>query len=76
MLQPHHKLILGQIKVQISKMFEHKIVIIFLTLRSNMCFGCSKEPSPTHNICFGQEIRKIFFNYTYLEAYEEQVKQN
>ena len=23
----------------------HKIAIIFLTIRLNMCFGCSKEPS-------------------------------
>ena len=25
--------------------FERKIVIIFLHIKLNMCFGCSKEPS-------------------------------
>ena len=28
-----------------SKIFDHKIVIIFLSISLNMCFGCSKEPS-------------------------------
>ena len=31
--------------VQIRKLFERKIVIIFLLINLNMCFGCSKEPS-------------------------------
>ena len=31
--------------VQIRKFYEHKIVIIFLPINLNMCFGCSKEPS-------------------------------
>ena len=39
-----------------------------------MCFGCSKEPSQgdgflsTHNICFGLELRKIFFSYSLLSG--------
>ena len=32
--------------VQIGKLFKRKIVIIFLPINLNMCFGCSKEPSP------------------------------
>ena len=31
--------------VKISKNFEHKNVIIFLSIGLNLCFGCSKEPS-------------------------------
>ena len=31
--------------VQIRKFYERKIVIIFLPIKLNMCFGCSKEPS-------------------------------
>ena len=31
--------------VHIRKFYEHKIVIIFLPINLNMCFGCSKEPS-------------------------------
>ena len=29
----------------VKQAFERKIVIIFLSIRLNMCFGCSKEPS-------------------------------
>ena len=28
-----------------KKNYERKIVIIFLPINLNMCFGCSKEPS-------------------------------
>ena len=31
--------------IQIRKFYERKIVIIFLPINLNMCFGCSKEPS-------------------------------
>ena len=31
--------------LSVSKMFESIIVIIFLSISLNMCFGCSKEPS-------------------------------
>ena len=31
--------------VQIRKLFERKIVIIFLPINLNLCFRCSKEPS-------------------------------
>ena len=31
--------------VGLDKMFEHKIVNIFLPISFNICFGCSKEPS-------------------------------
>ena len=30
---------------QLSKIFQRKIAIIFLSIILNMCFGCSKEPS-------------------------------
>ena len=30
---------------QLSKVFERKIVIIFLSVSLNICFGCSNEPS-------------------------------
>ena len=49
-----------------------KIVNIFLPIIFSICFGCSKEPSnwddslSTHNICFGWEIRKLFFCYPLL----------
>ena len=29
----------------VRKLYERKIVSIFLPLNLNMCFGCSKEPS-------------------------------
>ena len=29
----------------VKQKFEHKIVIIFLPINLNICFGCSKEPS-------------------------------
>ena len=32
-------------KFTVMKFYEHKIVIIFLTINLNMCFGFSKEPS-------------------------------
>ena len=32
-------------KVQIRKFYEPKIVIFFLPINLNMCFGCSKVPS-------------------------------
>ena len=34
-----------EFQVPISKLFERKIVIIFLPISLNTCFGCSKEPS-------------------------------
>ena len=45
--------------VKITKLFERKIVIIFLPIDFNMFCGCSKEPRietvllSIHNICFG-----------------------
>ena len=41
-----------------NKIFEHKIVNIFLPISFNMCFECSKNRLvemallSTHNICF------------------------
>ena len=51
---------------------QRKIVIIFLPINLNMCFGWSKEPShwdgsfehPQH--MFWLKIRKLFFNYAVL----------
>ena len=43
-------------------LFERKIVVVFLPINLNICFGCSKEPShrdgsmSTHNIYFGIEF--------------------
>ena len=43
---------------QLSKIYECKIVIVFLSISKNMCIGCTKEPShemvllSTHIICF------------------------
>ena len=31
--------------IQIRKIYLRKILIIFLPINLNMCFGCSKEPS-------------------------------
>ena len=51
-----------------------KIVIIFLSVSLNICFGCSKEPSHRDgsfeypNICFGCKIRKIIFSYALLSG--------
>ena len=36
---------LSIIKDHLNKFFEHIIVILFLPVSFNMCFGCSKEPS-------------------------------
>ena len=30
---------------QLSTFFRHKIMIVYLSISLNMCFGCSKEPS-------------------------------
>ena len=44
---------------QLSKIFKRKIVIIFLPISLNICFGCSKNRLietvllSTHSICFG-----------------------
>ena len=62
----------GQTHVQISELSEHKIVIIFLPINLNTCFGCSKEPSyrdgsfeyPQH--MFLLRNKKNMFNYTHL----------
>ena len=47
--------------VQIRKLFEPKIVMVFLTININMFFGFSKEPSHL-NSSFGKKIRKLFFD--------------
>ena len=58
--------------VQTRKLFELKIVNIFLPINLNMFFGAQKNRLietvllSTHNICFGREIKKIFFNYAVL----------
>ena len=60
--------------VQIWKLFESKIVTIFLLINLNMCFGCSKNRLietvllSTHNICLGLVIRKIIFYYILLSG--------
>ena len=60
-------------QVQISKYFEHKNVIINLSI-SLTFFGVLKN-SPIemgllsiHNICFGLKIRKLYFTYTLLSG--------
>ena len=39
-------------KVKINKIFELNINNIFLPIRINICFGCSKESMSTHSTCF------------------------
>ena len=47
-----------------TKIFDSKIVNIFLYISLTICFGCSEKLSnwdvllSTHNICFGTETRK------------------
>ena len=51
-----------------SKILEHKSVIIFLYILLNMHLDAQKNLLTetvllsTHNICLGLEIRKIYFN--------------
>ena len=52
--------------VWIGKTFQPKIMNIFLFTSFNICFGCAKEPLSTNNISFGQEIRKLIFDYAFL----------
>ena len=45
-------------KEPVKQKFQIKIVIIFLSIRLNLCLGCSKDLIETvlfstHNICFG-----------------------
>ena len=53
--------------IQIYNFFECKIVIFFLPISLNICFGAQKNGLietvllSTHNICFGQKINKINF---------------
>ena len=51
-------------QVYISKNFQRKIVNIFLPMIFSICF--ETVLLSTHNICFGWEIRKIFFCYALL----------
>ena len=39
------KLYIDNTQVKINKIFESKIVNIFLPISFSICFGCSKEPS-------------------------------
>ena len=54
------------------QIFERKIVIIFLPINLNICFGCSKEPSPWDSSfeclqhMFWLRNKKITFNYSLL----------
>ena len=59
----------AQAQVKINKMFEGKIVNIFLPISFNIYFGNGLVEAvllSAHNICFGREIRKIFFCYALL----------
>ena len=50
---------------QFKQIFRRKILIIYISISLNMCFGCSKEETvllSTHNICFGWEIKKKRFS--------------
>ena len=55
-------------QVKIYKKNLCKIVNTFLPISFSIHFGCSKKPRlietvllSTHNICFGSEIRKLFW---------------
>ena len=50
---------------QLSKIFQRKIAVIFLSISLYMCFGCSLE-YPQH--MFWLENKKIFFSYTLLSG--------
>ena len=47
-----------------EKLFERKIVNIFLSISFNLCFGCSKETAllSTHNIMFWMRNKKTIFS--------------
>ena len=45
--------------IQLSTIFYRKIVIIFLPINSNICFGCSKEPS--HSDSSFEYLQLIFW---------------
>ena len=53
----------------VKQKFQRKIVIIFLNISLNMCFGCSKEPShgsfdyPQHKFLLRNK-KNIIFHYT------------
>ena len=57
--------------------FDHKSVIIFLPIRSNIRLGAQKNRLiekfllSTHNICFGWEIRKLIVSYAPLSNMSE-----
>ena len=61
-------------KIQIKNFYEHKIVIFFLPINLNVCFGCSKEPSradssveyPQHMFWIGNKENLVVFQYTLL----------
>ena len=42
------------------KKIKHKIVIIFLSISLNMCFGCSEEPS--HRDIFFENLQHMFWS--------------
>ena len=77
-IDPHACFMVTLPSVQLSKIFECKIVIIFRPLSIKLRFGYSiyvlgysKEPSEkihlsTHIICFGLEIRNKNYNYILL----------
>ena len=55
-----------------TKMFERKIVIIFLPISFNIYVSGAQKKHiktihlSTHNICLSWEIRKLIFGYTLL----------
>ena len=60
-------------RVQINKNFERKMVHIFLSIRFNIHFGCSKEPSqyfeyPKGVFWFRNEKKLFNYMYPYLEV--------
>ena len=57
-------------QVYINKIFERKLVNIFLPISINICFGCLIQTVllSAHNVCFGWEIRKLIFWYALLKS--------
>ena len=59
-------------QVKMKKKIQRTILNIFLPIIFSICFGAQKNRLnetvllSTHNICFGWEIRKLFFCYTLL----------
>ena len=59
------------------KCFSTNMLLFFLPINLNMCFGCSKEPFHwMNNIHFGSEVRKVIFHYILLSERPDKISIN